>query len=203
MKDRYVNYKDLSRHEQVGKDYSIHLHFRSPQLGVFAIHGGGIETGTSELALAIASRDWSCYLFSGDKPRGNHRLHLTSTRFDEPLAILLANQCERILALHGAAGDEEKVYVGGLDETWRQHIKKCLAQQGFAAIDPPPRLGGREPENIVNRGRRKQGVQLELTSGLRRTFFQGSGLAGRKRPTSRFHTFVDTVRKAISTLSQP
>ncbi|MFC7440197.1 poly-gamma-glutamate hydrolase family protein [Laceyella putida] len=198
MKDTYADYAELARHEQVGKDYSIHLRFQSARVGVFAIHGGGIEVGTSELALAIAGKDWSYYLFSGDKTNDNHRLHLTSTRFDEPLARQLAGQCERIIALHGATGKEERVYVGGLDNEWRQRIKESLAKRGFVAADPPLHLGGKEPENIVNRGRRKKGVQLELTTALRHAFFQGKGRTARMHPTPRFHAFVEAVRVAIA-----
>jgi poly-gamma-glutamate hydrolase-like protein len=54
-----------------------------------APHGGGIEPGTSELADAIAASDLSFYTFEGLKPSGNTDLHITSTRFDEPMCLTL------------------------------------------------------------------------------------------------------------------
>lgn len=198
MKEPYANYAQLAKYEQAGTDYSIQLCFQSAQVGVFAIHGGGIEMGTSELALAIAGKEWSYYLFNGNKKQGNQRLHLTSTRFDEPMACQLAGQCNRIITLHGAVGSDERVYVGGLDEQWGQFVRKSLTKRGFQVSDSPFHLSGKERQNIVNRGRYKKGVQLELTTALRRALFPGLGRAARKQPGPRFDLFVEAVRASIA-----
>jgi phage replication-related protein YjqB (UPF0714/DUF867 family) len=55
--------KDLCRLSGVvpsrtlGRDNSIHVQLRSNLMLILAIHGGGIETGTSELSQAIAGTD--------------------------------------------------------------------------------------------------------------------------------------------------
>ncbi|MBA4602078.1 poly-gamma-glutamate hydrolase family protein [Thermoactinomyces sp. AMNI-1] len=73
--DWYQNYQQLAAHEKIGTDYSIFLRFARPETAVLAIHGGGIEPGTSEMARAISDHDWSFYDFQGKKKKGNHRLH--------------------------------------------------------------------------------------------------------------------------------
>ncbi|WP_126802254.1 poly-gamma-glutamate hydrolase family protein [Aliidiomarina minuta] len=41
------------------------------------------------------------------------------------------------------------------------------------------------------------GVQLELSRGLRSTFFESLNSAGRRRQTHVFHQFVDAVRQGL------
>lgn len=55
-----------------------------------AIHGGGIEQGTSELASAAAGDVHDFYTFDGIKQANNGDLHITSTSFDDPQALALA-----------------------------------------------------------------------------------------------------------------
>jgi phage replication-related protein YjqB (UPF0714/DUF867 family) len=66
-----------------------------------APHGGGIEPGTSELADAIAGSDLSFYTFEGLKSSGNTDLHITSTRFDEPMCLTLLASSSVVVTLHG------------------------------------------------------------------------------------------------------
>ena len=80
-----------------------------------APHGGGIEPGTSELAEAIASKELSFYVFEGVKRVENGQLHITSTRFDEPVWARLLARAERVIAIHREDSDETVVFLGGLD----------------------------------------------------------------------------------------
>lgn len=80
--DTYQSYEELSAHERIGIDYRILHERKGDQLLVLSPHAGGIESGVSELIHEISS-DYSMYLFEGLKVKGNHVLHITSTRFDE------------------------------------------------------------------------------------------------------------------------
>lgn len=74
-----------------GVDYEIRSKIvPSSIVVVLAIHGGGIEPGTSELANQIGNEgNYTLYGFDGMKSSGNSDLHITSTRFDEPLCLNL------------------------------------------------------------------------------------------------------------------
>jgi phage replication-related protein YjqB (UPF0714/DUF867 family) len=69
-----------------------------------AIHGGKIEPGTSSLAKRIAGDTFNYYSFSGRKWRHNWGLHITSTAFDEPVALSFASSSAVVVTLHGCMG---------------------------------------------------------------------------------------------------
>ena len=69
---------------------------------VLAIHGGGIEGGTSEVALAVAGfhpatfaqaadglEFHDLWIFEGLLSCCNSKLHVTSTEYDDPIALEL------------------------------------------------------------------------------------------------------------------
>ena len=57
-KDKYSNFSELQARERKDIDFRITTYFHNPlTTAVVAPHGGAIEPGTSELALAIASID--------------------------------------------------------------------------------------------------------------------------------------------------
>jgi phage replication-related protein YjqB (UPF0714/DUF867 family) len=197
IRDRYRNFEELSQYETNGKDYSIHAVRRREDVLVMAIHGGWIESGTGEIARAIADPDWSLYVFSGDKLKGNRDLHITSTRFDEPQALEMASQSRYTLSIHGSCQEEPAVLLGGRDERLLQAVRDHLAARSFHILPAPCRLSGRDPRNIANRNMRGMGLQIELSAGLRHRFFQCSGRMGRAQATSLFRLFVLAVRSAV------
>src|SRR5260221_2694666 len=77
----YRGFEDLARAQSRGRDYEILVRRRAgSSVAIIAPHGGGIEDGTSAVASAIASDDFSLYLFEGIRRSGNYAaLHLTST----------------------------------------------------------------------------------------------------------------------------
>lgn len=197
--DRYKNYDELKRNQTEGKDYQIYSRLGDSGVTVIALHGGGIEPGTSEIADAVAGRDHSFYAFEGIKSRNNSDLHITSESFDEPKANDLARKSRVVLSLHGCGGDEEVVCVGGLDQDLSTSVKGRLADAGFSAIySPDPGLHGTSPSNICNRGHTNKGVQLELTRALRREMFDSLKRSGRKNKTETFYRFVSVLRGALS-----
>lgn len=173
MADKYRNFHDLSSAERVGIDFRICIHHRPVPVAIIAPHGGKIETGTSEIAAAIAGDKYNLYCFEGMKPRNNGDLHITSTHFYEPSCVDLISSCDIVVAVHGCAGDDQMVYLGGLDKTLRNAIHDKLEGIGVTTnIHANPDLQGVSSDNICNRGRRRRGVQLEISKGMRTALLQ-------------------------------
>ena len=197
MPDAYSCYEDLSRCQVRGEDYRIRLFRGSSGIAVMAIHGGGIEPGTTEIAEALAAGGHSFYTFSGLKPSGNADLHITSRQFDEPGGAALAAQARTVLTIHGCKEGEPLVYIGGRDDRLKQILKRSLQRAGFK-VEQTPRFPGRHPRNICNRCRSGRGVQLEISAGLRRSLFDDLARRGRKKKmTPRFFEFIAAVQEAL------
>ncbi len=167
----YRGYADLAAAQVRGRDFEIDVRRRpdSP-VAVIAPHGGRIEDGTSEIARAIAADDFNLYLLEGLRPSLNYRaLHLTSHLFDEPECVALVRECRFVVAIHGCAGREQRVLLGGRDAVLKDAIARSLAEQSLTAVVAGHRYPALRPENICNRGAHGQGVQLEITHSLRRS----------------------------------
>jgi phage replication-related protein YjqB (UPF0714/DUF867 family) len=166
--DRYGSFAELAAGELEGRDYRVRSLDRpeSPVL-VLAPHGGSIERGTSELAERIAATQHSLFLFEGLKPRGaNGDLHITSHRFDHPVALAMLERRPVAVAVHGCRG-ERQIHVGGRDLPLRGRLAAALDEQGFPAAAEGHAYAGTHPLNICNRTMRGCGAQLELTWDLR------------------------------------
>jgi phage replication-related protein YjqB (UPF0714/DUF867 family) len=204
MADKYRNFAALSRNEISGVDYRILARGGRVAFGIVAPHGGGIEPGTSEIADAIAAADHSMYGFEGLKRSGNADLHITSTRFDEPVCLISLARCATVVTIHGEDSvSSERVFMGGLDDPLGAEIGAGLEAAGFIVRKhSDPGLQGREPKNVCNRGTSGKGVQLELSRALRRTMFESLSREGRQCPTRKFHDFVEAVRGVLLRESQ-
>lgn len=66
MTDTYPTFAALASAESPDA-YSIIVRNSNSRVVIAAPHGGGIEAGTSEIALAIAGQDYSYYIFEGNK----------------------------------------------------------------------------------------------------------------------------------------
>lgn len=198
--DAYRSFGELSKTEKEDIDFRI-LTVRRKGSGtvIVAPHGGAIEPGTSEVAMEVAGDDLSLALFEGIKPEGgNQRLHLTSTNFDEPRCVQLVLGADTIVAIHGEASAEPSVFLGGRDDRLGAQLKALLKRHGYAVgIHGNTDLHGLSAKNICNRGRSRAGVQLELSRGLRRTFFLSLTAEGRKEPTDAFFRFAAAVRQGL------
>ncbi|WP_327237148.1 poly-gamma-glutamate hydrolase family protein [Streptomyces sp. NBC_01317] len=210
------------RHERV--DSSLGSVFPYGRTVVMAPHGGGIETGTSELCLAIAGyhpatlaplpgggalHDY--WMFEGLLDAGNGDLHITSSHIDDRVALSLAAGSLNVVSLHGCRPDQagapvsrpEAVVVGGRNATFKQYLHDELRAAGFQTIDGSavPDLAGVDPENLCNRTLLGKGGQLELTTDLRRSMFGTFTRAGRAGSTNEiFDAFTAAVRTAVTRL---
>jgi phage replication-related protein YjqB (UPF0714/DUF867 family) len=200
MADKYASFAELAMSEIEGRDFQVRLRKRDGVAVVIAPHGGGIEPGTSEVADAIAANDLSFYAFEGIKAVGNRRnLHITSTRFDEPRCLDLVRASPQAISIHGEDSDGQVVYLGGRAVVTLGRIRESLRARGFRfETHESPHLQGLDRANICNQTSNGAGVQLELSNGLRRSFFESLSKSGRNSQTERFHRFAVAVREALA-----
>jgi len=194
--DGYAGYRDLKRNEREGIDYRIRFRHGSSGILVIAPHGGGIEPGSTEIADVLAGKEHSFYCFEGIKPRGNLDLHITSRRFDEPIAMKMTETAKTTLTVHGCRGVEPAIYLGGLDAKLKQSIRASLTSNPFL-VQEHPAFPGTHPRNICNRNLTGKGVQFEIALGLRRMMFRDLSRVSRKHPSEIFDRFVTSVRSAL------
>lgn len=204
MADKYANFAALVLAEGKNGAFFITAHDTGSSIVIAAPHGGAIEPGTSEVATAIAEDDFSYYLFEGRKPDGNAELHITSSNFDEPKCLKLLMSAAMVLTVHGEASGHEVVYLGGRDKAAQGRIRQSLEKQAFTVCEHAnPELQGTHQNNICNVGRSGAGVQLELSLGLRCSFFASLNRSGRQKPTPRLAQFAAAIRGALSSNGLP
>ncbi|WP_030661941.1 poly-gamma-glutamate hydrolase family protein [Streptomyces rimosus] len=197
---------------------------------VMALHGGGIEKGTSELCLGIAGYHpktldalfpgepvYDYWMFEGLRLPGtglgsNRELHVTAKHCDDHVALSMAASSLNVLSLHGCkaeqAGvrsgqDPKVVVVGGRNAAFKKLLHQELGAAGFKTVDGDdfPDLAGVDPDNPCNRTMLAKGGQLELSTELRESFFGTDTLAGRAGSTNgAFKKFAGACRKAIARL---
>ncbi|WES02254.1 poly-gamma-glutamate hydrolase family protein [Bacillus velezensis] len=192
--DKYRNFEELKANESPF-NFSVFSKEQDTGVLILAPHGGGIEGGTSELAKEL-SETYSTYLFEALKTPGAFDLHLTSTNFDEPRALEMLQEHEFTLSLHGYASNVEHVLVGGTDRNKAEAITRTLNNAGYSAelLDEGTRLSGSSPNNVANKNKSGKSIQLELSTGLRKSMFNTFSLKGRSDTRNEnFYNFIDTL----------
>ena len=185
----YQSFGELSQHEAEGQGYRIRVELRDPRVLIMAPHGGRIEPMTAEISEAIAGWDFSFYNFEGLKTDGNSLLHIESHLFDEPRALNVVEKADIVITVHGQMDQKDGfVMTGGLHTDLRLEIERQLQAAGFQTRPPTEGLMGTDPLNICNRGRRRQGVQLEASRKVRDLLRNDGG---------RLRVFAEAVRRAI------
>jgi phage replication-related protein YjqB (UPF0714/DUF867 family) len=149
------------------------------RFGLMAFHGGNLEQGTDQVALAAASRA-DASLYAVLQPPGL-RWHVPSTAIrpaeSERLAAFI-DHVDVVVAVHGygAEGFWTTLLLGGRNRPLATHVGAALraelAPHGYEVIDDleaiPSRLRGVHRDNPVNLPR-NGGVQLELPPRVRGT----------------------------------
>ena len=185
----YRSFRELSLHEVEGQGYRIRIERRDPRVLIMAPHGGRIEPMTAEISEAIAGTDYSFYNFEGLKADGNGVLHIESHLFDEPRALNVVERADVVITVHGQMDQKDEfVMTGGLHTDLRLEIERQLQAVGFRTRLPTEGLMGTDPRNICNRGRLKQGVQLEASRKVRDLL---------RSERDRLREFAEAVRRAI------
>lgn len=197
MTCEYKNYQELQNNPQENVHYRIETNNRNGQILIFTPHGGGIEPGTSELVKAIAGEDFSYYIFEGTG-RDCKKMHITSTNFDEPRCLEMVARFQTSLAIHGFDESEPLIYAGGRDINLTEKFVHGLEKRGYSICYGSNDYAGSYLTNICNRTYTNKGVQLELSCGLRSTFFENwYTRRGRLATTPIFIDFVSAIRAIL------
>ena len=192
----YESFAALQANETIGTDFRIRVHYGQSGITIMAIHGGGIEPGTTEIAEAVAGKAHTFYTFSGLKLSGNAQLHISSRKFDEPLGLDIARHARMLITVHGCKDTKMMTYLGGRHHQLKQKIKIELTLAGFPVTDGV-RFPGINPKNICNKSRSGMGVQLEISIGMRIRLFEDIKRLHRKRITPCFLEYVHALQKAL------
>ncbi|MGC5033086.1 poly-gamma-glutamate hydrolase family protein [Micromonospora sp. DT229] len=199
----YASFAELAAAEPEGSAWSrTAVTVPGATWASIAIHGGGIERGSGEMARQVAGGFMSFYEFAGLKPSGNGDLHITSTLWDEPQCVALVGASRRTLSFHGYAGtaDVAETAIGGLDTELVARVTAELVDADFRVITAPSEIAGTNPANICNRNATSAGVQLEMSNALRRSFFPGgvlsAAMSASGQRTDAFYRYAAAVQRA-------
>ncbi len=196
--DVYHSFDDLQKHETYSQDYLIDMKTGRSRVALIAPHGGGIEFGTAAIAGSIAHPEHTFWAFRGIKRENNRILHIASTNFDAPGALGVAKASQVVVTVHGCRDESPVVYVGGRHDSAKSRLRDALLRWGFDTRSASkPGLRGESPLNLCNRCTGGKGVQLEISTGLRKMMFVWHSENGTRRETEHFFRFTEAVRTAL------
>jgi phage replication-related protein YjqB (UPF0714/DUF867 family) len=116
----------------------------------------------------VAASDHNLYLFEGKGADAFEELHITSVNFDEPRALALVASSEKTVTLHGSRIEKPAVYLSARDKKLEGALAAAFHRAGIPVFTGGHvYLAGENPANICNKNRRGQGVQVELSRGIR------------------------------------
>jgi phage replication-related protein YjqB (UPF0714/DUF867 family) len=144
---------------------------------VCAAHGGGVEPGTAEQAIELATTlGATCWARLGyDEDDAFEEWHPPSSSIgvaDHPLLSAIADrEFETVLSLHGL-GDEGVLVGGGAAAETKRSVANCLDERvtpPVAVVSEGP-YAGTNPDNFVNwLAAGSGGIQIEQGPAVRRT----------------------------------
>ncbi|MFW0760975.1 poly-gamma-glutamate hydrolase family protein [Staphylococcus cohnii] len=201
--DYYKSMTELYNDTKEGIDWKKDTRDVGKSVLIVAPHGGNIEQGTSELTKLVANNgDFDYFSFEAIRPSNNTQLHVTSTNYDDATLHDMIQDRTATISIHGAQGEEQLVYLGGYQSPLRDAIQSQLEHKGFVVKIPPEYLGGLSNANFINKVEESTGVQLELTTALRKAFFKDgdASTASRKKIenwTTTMYDFAEALNDAI------
>jgi formylglycine-generating enzyme required for sulfatase activity/phage replication-related protein YjqB (UPF0714/DUF867 family) len=194
---RYRTFSELAEQETSAQDYEIRSCVGRSGIAVLAIHGGNLQPGTTQIAEAVAGDLHSFYSFVSFKPEIDQTLYIPSTQFDEVTALEIVSAAQIVLSIHGCQGRTEFISVGGLDRDHQELIRAELQQAGFTVLYDDS--AGTGPISICNRGRTGQGIELEISRGLRDRLINASGGI---EDAARLNQLVEVLQRSLTILME-
>ena len=206
MSDRFKSMTELMEHTVENTDWIINSIDRNSNVIITAIHGGAIEPATTELAELTAEKGgFDYFTFKAIRTKGNAELHVTSRHYDEPKLMKMIANNQYAIAIHGCKGEDEIVYMGGKDEQLMDEMTAEFEKLGIIVRQAPSHMSGAHDDNIVNCCKTEKGVQLELTSGIRKKLFENERYNKKSRENSSnwaqfMYDFADAIINATKNL---
>lgn len=206
IKDKYQSMTQLENETVEGVDWKKDTRDNGTKVLIVAPHGGNIEQGTTEATKALAKKgNYDYFSFEAIRPKNNTELHVTSTHYDDPTLNQMIKNRTATISIHGAAGTDQIIYLGGPPSTLRDEMETQLKSSGFTVMAPLDYIGGVKKNNFINREENNTGVQLELTTALRKAFFNNGDTSTKNRSnesnwTPLMQTFVDALYTSINNI---
>lgn len=206
IKDKYQSMTQLESETVEGVDWKKDTRDNGTKVLIVAPHGGSIEQGTTEATKALAKKgNYDYFSFEAIRPKNNTELHVTSTHYDDPTLNQMIQNRTATISIHGAAGTDQIIYLGGPPSTLRDEMETQLKSSGFTVMAPLDYIGGVKKNNFINREENNTGVQLELTTALRKAFFNNGDTSTKNRSnesnwTPLMQTFVDALYTSINNI---
>ncbi|MEB7434496.1 poly-gamma-glutamate hydrolase family protein [Staphylococcus pasteuri] len=206
-KDYYKSMTQLEKSTKEGVDWKKETSNKGSKVLIVAPHGGNIEQGTSELTKLLAQQGgYDYFSFEGIRNSNNTQLHVTSTHYDDPTLNKMVKGRTANISIHGAKGDDQIVFLGGVKSKLRDAIQLQLRSRGFTVKVPPEYLGGLNNQNFINKNQNSTGIQLELTTALRKALFKNQNMSTTSRKNKnnwspKMYQFVDALHTAIKQTS--
>ncbi|WP_368871318.1 poly-gamma-glutamate hydrolase family protein, partial [Staphylococcus haemolyticus] len=130
-------------------------------------------------------------------------LHVTSINYDNDIAMDLVKTSESAITIHGCLGEDEIAYIGGKDNLLKERIVEELSQIGIEVKEAPSHMSGTQDNNIVNCTKNGVGVQIELTSSLRKSLFKNNKFNRKSRMDEsnwddKMYDFGQAINSAIN-----
>lgn len=199
MNDKYNSMSELEAKTTENNDWEIVTRNLGSQVIIAAIHGGGIEPGTTEIADLTAKKgEYDYFSFKGTKSKGNEDLHVTSRNYDQSVLIEMIKNKTNAVAIHGCDGDGNIIYIGGKDQKLIHEMTKQFEQLNINVEQEPEHISGAHDDNIINCCKTGAGVQLELTPDLRKMCFNNQKYNKKSREDKHnWSQFMDGFTTAI------
>jgi phage replication-related protein YjqB (UPF0714/DUF867 family) len=200
MAGPFRDFSSLVLHLRKDRDYRLRVENRGSEISIVAIHGGGIEPLTSELAGAIAGVEYNLYDFQGLRPFDNAALRIPVARFDEMRLRGLLERSHTTLSIDGVSGDDLVVHLGGRNGRLKAIFSEALSGAGFEIGSLVTRGAAHNPQRFYNLTR-LGGLHLELPHALRRAMVRADLTSFAWQESAgwapRFEEFVEAVRGAL------
>lgn len=199
MTDKYNSMSELEAKTTENNDWEIVTRNIGSQVIIAAIHGGGIEPGTTEIADLTAQKgEYDYFSFKGTKSKENEDLHVTSRNYDQSVLMEMIKNKTNAVAIHGCDGDGNIIYIGGKDQKLIHEMTKQFEQLNINVEQAPEHISGAHDDNIINCCKTGAGVQLELTPDLRKMCFNNQKYNKKSREDKHnWSQFMDEFTTAI------
>lgn len=188
-----------------GIDYEIEVIERGSPFCIVAVHGGGIDPLTEELARAVAGRAHSLYLFRSLKAESRDQLRIPTRRYKEMRLDNMIQRSKTALSIVGCACNDVAVHLGGENRRLKEILETRLIEQGFETGSPVTPGASHSPTRFYNRAD-QGGIQIELGERLRASLLDAplnpKANQGTGRRNERFDALVGALKDALADYEQ-
>lgn len=172
---------------------------------IAAIHAGGIEPLSGEIAEAVAGEEFNLYALQGIRAHGNDELRVPVGRYDEMRLRELMRRSQIAISVDGCPEPERVIHIGGRNRRLKGILLRHLEEAGCTVSNPRGPGPAHDPRLFYNTCT-LGGVHIEFSQGLRDSMVAGASDSPTPsdgvRCNERFQTCVRALREGIGRYRQ-